>query len=259
MAMSKRLFATDNIHRQLELIGLEQLRGATSDRRQIARLEAASRVLSEDFADQASIAFTHGAFCMTGLPHSRPASNEAPWHRVNGAMHLLVEPGSVIENGHPRKVGVPYGPKARLILIYIQTHARPDGVVPLGKTLSNWIRRLGFDVTGGQRGTIGPVKEQVLRLARARISLHWTNDKGNSAAIVDRTPVDGLTLWAGDPLKEGWHDELHLSPEFINHLERHKVPLADAAISHLKGRAWDWICTAGSSTGCIVQFPPTAH
>lgn len=228
-----------SIHTQLEMFGLDALRiQAGANRRQVAQLEAASRALGEDFAEAERLAWTHAAFCYVGLPHRRLASDADVWHRHNGKCHLLVEPGRVIERGVPRLVGVPYGALARLILIYVQTHAGDDGVVYLGKSLSAWLKRLGLAVTGGERGTIIAVREQMLRLARARMSLHWTDDEGSTKAIVERSPVDGMMLWTEcDPYLREWTGALHLTPAFLAAIRERPVPLADHALGFLRGSA----------------------
>lgn len=229
------------IHRQLELRGLAHLREdaiVTGDCRKAARLVAASRAILEPFSSPASRAWTHPAFALAGLPHSKPASNDEVWHRQNGRLHLLVEPGRIIENGIPRTVGVPYGAMARLILLYIQTHARDDGTVPLGRSLSAWIKSLGRTVNGGERGSLTSVREQMLRLARSRISIHWTDTSGTSIAIADQALADGMTLWSmSDPTLRNWSEDLRLTPEFAAALLERRMPLAEHAIAYLRGTA----------------------
>lgn len=222
------------LHQQLELFGIDEMRLVAKSGSERKRLEAAYEAMSEDYSDSDNIAWTHSAFCMTGLPHSRPEANSTPWHRKNGALHLVVEPGTIIIDDEPQYVGVPYGHKARLIMLYIQTHVDGSGVVELGRSLSGWMREIGFAVTGGKNGTIRPFREQVLRLSRARISIHWTGDGRRSRAIADQTPVNGLQLWGDDPLEE-WQEALHLSPDFFRHLKAHPVPLYTGAIRHLRG------------------------
>lgn len=227
------------IHQQLELHGLAPLREkalAKGDQKQATRLEAASRAALEPFTTPDSRAWTHPAFALAGLPHSRPESDNTVWHRQNGRLHLLVEPGFIIENGTPRSVGVPYGAMARLVLLYIQTHARADGTVPLGRSLSSWVKALGRTVNGGQRGSITSVREQMLRLARARISIHWTDEAGTSSAIVDQALASGMRLWSNsDPMLRDWHEELLLTKEFAEALKARRMPLADHAIAYLRG------------------------
>lgn len=264
---SKRAALT-GIHQQLELVGLEDLRNqAGGDRRQIAQLEAASRALAEDFSNGGGIAWTHSGWCLAGLPHSRPAADDAVWHRQNGRCHLLVEPGSIIDHGTPRAIGVPYGALARVILLYLQTHVADDGTVPLGRCLSAWLRKMQLPITGA---ALGGVREQVLRLARARISLHWTDADGTSAAIVDRSPVDAVVLLDGvDPELRKWREFLVLSSSYRAALIEHRVPLAENAIAYLKGSAmaldlYLWLAyrlrrVRPSESGRIVPWAAVAH
>ena len=143
-----------DLHQQLEAVGVDAIRQqASGDRRVLARIEAASAALGES-----SALWTHPAWCMVGLPHRRP-DDEKPWVRRNGGFHLLVAGGHILdEEGHPRAAGIPYGATARIILLDAQTHVRDDGVVPLGRSMSAWLRRMGMAATGGERGTITAVK-----------------------------------------------------------------------------------------------------
>ena len=129
---------------------------------------------------------------------------------------------------------------ARLILLYIQSHVHDDGTVPLGKSLSGWMSQaLGLSVTGGDRGTLGSVKNQLLRLARARFSLQWADDNGNTVAIADEAIADGIHLWDSvDPSPRKWVDALHLTPSFADGLKEHRMPLADHAIRQLRGSSF---------------------
>jgi hypothetical protein len=127
---------------QLELAGLEQallwaeLEGATpSERRKIRdRLEVAHQLLI-DLPTPDDIAFLHSGLCQTYLPHSRPKENHSVWRRESGRFTLIVTPG--VLDDRPRElqrrvepheakdlyVGVPFGPKARLILTHLSHRA----------------------------------------------------------------------------------------------------------------------------------------
>ena len=64
--------------------------------------------------------FLYSGWCMTALPHSRIPDDEA-WRLENGNVVLLVEPGRRAKPGEADEfVGVPYGPTAELIMIYLQ-------------------------------------------------------------------------------------------------------------------------------------------
>lgn len=225
-----------DIHKQLELFGIEKIMAeAKADgqsRKQLARIEAAFRAITRE---DDSMSFLHSGFCMAAMPHRKPGDDTATWLRSNGKFHLAIKPGGFIRDGEWQTVGVPYGAKARLIMVWLQTEGTKNRVVPLGTSMSAWMRSLGLQVTGGKKGTIRPVREQALRLSRAEITMQWDGDVDQGTIIRDQRIVDGLHLWACDPEEEEWPEAVHLSSEFHEHLREHAVPLADNAIAYLKG------------------------
>jgi hypothetical protein len=137
-------------------------------------------------------------------------------------------------------VGVPYGAKARLILIHLQTEGLKSRVVNLGPNLSAFLRSLGLPVTGGARGTIPATKEQCLRIARCTFSMQWTdrNSSGDERTVVtDTRIVDGMDLWQSARGEE-WSGTVELSEKFHNHLREHAVPLDKRALSGLAGNSF---------------------
>jgi Plasmid encoded RepA protein len=253
------------ISEQLELLGLEEtLRRADSEAatasersRLRRRIEIAHEMLSELPTSEA-LSFLHSGLCQTCLPHSRPAKNHAVWKRSSGRFSLIVAPGVLDDvaarSRWPRQgaaaateeddsiyVGVPYGPKARLILIYLQTEGLKSRTVSLGPSMSAFLRSLGLAVTGGARGTIAAVREQALRIARCSFTMQWTGTDaaGNTATIVSDTRiVEGLELWrAAGEAGNGWNGAVELSPRFHEHLRQHAVPLDKRGIAHLAGNS----------------------
>lgn len=224
------------IHKQLEMFGvekvLEEARLARKPVKELARIEAAFRAMS---AEDDGLSFLHSGFCMAALPHRRPDDDRDTWVRSNGKFHLAVKPGGYIKDGEWLTVGVPYGAKARLIMVWLQTEGVRNRVVPLGASMSSWMRSLGLQVTGGEKGTIKPVREQALRLSRAEITMQWDGDAEHGTIIRDQRLVEGLHLWASDPSEGKWPEAVYLSREFHDHLREHAVPLADNAIAYLKG------------------------
>ena len=234
-----------DIHRQLMLFGADELRRAATAivdqnerRRELDRIEAASAALGEPVEDD--LAFSHSGLCQTCLPHARPATNDLIWQRNSGRFHLMVSPGVVRgPDGRATRVGVPYGTRARLIMIFLQTEGVRGRTVSLGPSMSAWIRSLGLPVTGGPRGTIQAIREQSLRIARCEFTLQWT---ARTAAGVDETIirdqrlVSGLSLWHGQEEGNGarWQATVELTREFHDHLRDHAVPLMRDAIAHLK-------------------------
>ncbi len=232
---------------QLELLGLDEaLRranaaGATpGERRRLrGRLEAAHEMLvATPTADE--LAFLHSGLCQTFLPHARPASDDAIWRRRAGRFTLLVSPGALDDGQRVARVGVPYGTKARLILIYLQSEGVKGRVVSMGASMSAWIRSLGLAVTGGPRGSIAAVREQALRIARCSFTLQWdaTDAAGNVQTLVrDTQIVEGLELWTAPGDAGRWPETVELSARFYEHLREHAVPLDKRAIAHLAGNS----------------------
>lgn len=198
------------------------------------RLQWSLEILGKEPED---ISYLHAGLCLLTLPRARPANEFRPWDRVNGRLGLSIVPGYLPTEKGSVEVGVPYGARARLILLYLMTNAvrSRSRVVPLGPSMSSWLRALGLAVTGGERGTIRAVREQALRLSRCMITLRFSDEDG-SVAIKDRRIMEGLTLWATDE-GQSFPTEVELDRTFFEHLCEHAVPLDERAIGYLKGSA----------------------
>lgn len=247
------------IANQLELLGLDETRrrvaaeGATDRERErlLQRVEVAHALMT-DLPNTDDLSFLHSGLCQTCLPHSRPASNIAVWRRSSGRFSLIVSPGIVDDTPLATRgrqptseeiermyVGVPYGSKARLILIHLQTEGMRSRTVSLGPTLSAFLRSLGLPVSGGPRGSIQAIREQSLRIARCTFTMQWTDIDAEGAErtlISDSKIVDGLEMWRSARGEE-WTGTVELSTRFHEHLRNHAVPLDKRGIAHLSGNS----------------------
>src|SRR5690242_9759194 len=109
---------------QLEMFGLEETRRRAQgegvsphERIRLERRVEVAHDLMSGLPSAEDLSFLHSGLCQVGLPHSRPPNNGAIWHRQSGRFSLMVQPGVLDVDGVPRYVGVPYGPKSRLIMI----------------------------------------------------------------------------------------------------------------------------------------------
>ena len=225
-----------DIHRQLLIKGfnrlLKEAEGQSISRRELRRLEAAHEIMS---SVEDEISYLHSGFCLAGLPHMRPENDEARWIRSNGKFHLIITPGAIVNDGQMRVVGVPYGAKARLILVYLMSEGIKSRTISLGRSMTAWIRSLGIPVTGGERGSIRAIREQALRISRCSFTFQWDQVETQESIIHDQQLVEGgLHLWAAD---EGgfFPKAVTLTPQFYEHLRNHAVPLDPRAIAYLKG------------------------
>src|SRR3954451_2568760 len=141
---------------QLEIFGLEETQrrargeavSSSECKRLQRRVETAHQLMSALPAAE-DLSFLHSGLCQVALPHSRPADNASIWRRQSGRFSLLVQPGVIDAEGSGRYV--PYGPKARLIMIHLQTERLKSRTGNLGSSFSAFMRSLGLAVTGGAR------------------------------------------------------------------------------------------------------------
>jgi hypothetical protein len=96
--------------------------------------------------DPDSILYMHTVFCQTGLPYRDPGSDVREWQREQGAAHLEVEAGRAFnpEKGAFVDVGLPYGPKPRLILAHLNAEALRTGshVIEVETSLTAFVKRI---------------------------------------------------------------------------------------------------------------------
>ena len=226
------------VRQQLEMFGLDGARlcaravGSSQKERTrlVRRVETAHEIMSA-LPKGGELSFLHSGLCQTCLPHSRPADNGAPWERRSGRFSLTVLPGGLDRGRGFEYVGIPYGPKARLILIYLQTEGMKSRTVSLGASFSAFLRSLGQAVTGGQRGTISAVREQSLRISQCRFMMQWTSTDTTQQVIANTQIVDRLELWRAG--RDAWLEHVELSERFHEHLREHAVPLDRRGIAHL--------------------------
>jgi hypothetical protein len=201
------------------------------------------RIASEVLGDETGRSgYSYSGLCLTSLPH-RKLADDAPWERTVGPLTLLLEPGRIkIGQGPAKLLGVPYGARARLILIYLQTQAvlKQDREVSLGRSMREWMGRLGVSV-GGE--TAAGLREQARRIATCSMRFSWEREEkspGGYATMMTNERIIRSGLFFHDARKADgrqetlFEDRVLLDAEFFEQLRRHPVPLGDAAIQQLK-------------------------
>ena len=173
------------VHDLLDARGRQAVLALDVDR---PAVEAASAYLADE--DQ-GIGFLFAGWTQAALPHKRLADDKI-WEIRTPRVTLLVEPGrrpNPIEGLDPISVGVPYGSRARLIMLYLQSEALRTGCreVELGKSLRAWLTRLGI-TPGGK--SIRDVREQAERISRCRLTFHMAARGGSAGGLVNQSIVD---------------------------------------------------------------------
>lgn len=212
-----------------------------SSRRLVGLLDLRDETLERDAAAAESIGYMARLLIQTTLPHRNPGSVPV-WTRTNGNFTLQITPGySIATPTRPtRPLGVPFGVYPRLVFTYLTSEAvrtrSPE--VFLGRSFAEFIRRLGLDVRGGERGTIRRLKDQLARLTRATID--WSYVEGNTELSEGIRPIEGsYTFWdATRPSTEAlWPSTISLNARLFDELVRAPVPVDMRVVrqlSHLR-------------------------
>jgi hypothetical protein len=183
----------------------------------------------------ASIAYQHTVLCQTCLPYRDPGMGCPIWERRNGNIRLRIEAGAAL---HPEteewvQLGLPFGPKPRLILAYLNREAlrRNSPEIEVGDSLTSFVKHIGL---AGHGRDIRTVKDQLARLATAQIRMAVAYDAGR-ARQVQAHLVGGFDLWF--PKDEGqrvlWPTTVRLSSDYFASLQHHAVPLDEASLGAL--------------------------
>jgi Plasmid encoded RepA protein len=188
-----------------------------------------------------AISFTYAGFCMTGLPHRRLEDDQV-WEKKGHNVTLLVEPGKMIVGNKPVHYGVPYGARARTIMLYLQTQAvkTQSREVSIGRSLRHFMDRLGLSAGGN---TVKSLREQAARISACSLKFFWHNEHGagwSRGGIVTGGLSFSTSLGssAKNSVQDGlWEDKILLDEHFFNSLTQHAVPISETAIKMLLDRS----------------------
>jgi hypothetical protein len=196
-------------------------------------IETAARCAQEQ--EDQSILYQHSVFCQTCLPYRDPGDDVRVWERSNGRAHLKVLAGEAM---HPREgrfveLGLPFGPKSRMILMHINQRAllAQSPVIEIEDSLTQFVGKvLKLDPKGRN---IKAVKDQLGRLAAASIRLGIVRD--GQAITVNSNIVSAFDLWFPKDERQRvlWPSTVSLSLDYFQSLMSQAVPVDEAHIAAL--------------------------
>lgn len=183
----------------------------------------------------------HSVLALCGLPYRDPGEDRE-FLREYGRNTLSVLAGRLKNpvTGEMELQGLPYGPKARLVLLHLCTEAvrQRSPEIEVADSLSGFMKSMGFAVTGGERGTIRQFKEQLNRLAACTMQIGlW--DGSDKASTLNVPPFRQLDLWrpaageGGSPKTR----TVHFHRDFYENLIQHALPVDMRAASAFSGSA----------------------
>lgn len=200
------------------------------------RLVDAAVALSDQ--DQQQVTFQHTVFCQTSLPYRDPGDDVRVWERINGRAHLEILAGKAM---HPElerlvPVGLPFGPKSRLILMHLNAEAKRTGSpdIEVEESLTAFVKRLKLNGNGRDMRTI---KDQLTRLSSSSLRLGVVRE--GRATTINSNIVSQFDIWfpKDDRQRVLWPSTVRLSGEYFESLMAHAVPLDEIAVASLSHSA----------------------
>lgn len=201
--------------------------GDLSNDRLRALVEAHLAIEAQEAAEAGALGYMARALTLATMPHSKTDENE--FHRKNGAFSM-----SMLA---PAQVGLPYGSKPRLLIAFLTTEAvrKKQRDIVLGDSLSEFMRELGLQPTGGRWGSITGLKQQMTRLFSSSVHCHWENKE--SLAIANMPIVAKAQLWwdPKSPEQIGlWESSVRLGEDFYNEVMANPIPIDLRAVRAIK-------------------------
>lgn len=182
--------------------------------------------------------FQHSVLCQTFLPYRNPGTDVRIWKHKQGNVSLAIQ-GSEAYNPEKKDfeyIGLPYGPKARLILAHINSEAirKQSKVVNIEDSMSAFIKRIGLNLDGR---TIEEVKNQLRRLSTSTLSLGYSNNE--NSVQVDLKIVKAFDLWFPKDERQRvlWTSNIQLTEDYFGSLLNHAIPLDERALAALSHSA----------------------
>ena len=199
--------------------GSPQARSPFTQADQVNQLVWASEV-------DADIGFMARLLALCSLPRTNPG-NQYQYQRVNGPYRLILSRTGLHK--------LPHGSNPCLIFAWISTEAVRTGSreIVLGRSLSEFMRRLGISSTDG-RGQ-ARLRNQMKRLFNCSVQLNYKAGERETSATALVAELTDFWWNPKHPDQTGlWESKVRLSEAFFNEIVSHPVPLDLTTLKALK-------------------------
>jgi len=188
--------------------------------------------------------YSHAVLVHCGLPYRNPGDDARHFTRSSGAFSLRIEAGALpAPGGGFVEVGMPYGARARLLLLHLCADAvkQQSPVVEVADSFTAFAKSIGLNTSGRN---LRSLRDQINRMSVVSMRLA---KRGDGYTDVFQGPVFSKLRAELPPFAEQlplWTSHIEFSPDFYSSLERNAVPLRKEAIYALKhsARALDIYC-----------------
>lgn len=144
------------------------------------QLSLLDEVVAMDSREFPLLGYSLSEMTLAYLPKRRPRDTTRVYSHQNAGLTLTVTAGTDTADGG--NIGLPYGPKARLVIAKLNAVAviNKSPTIPLGASMNGFLSSLGLATSGGKK--MSPralVGEQVRRLVRCSLEFTWDKEKKN--------------------------------------------------------------------------------
>jgi hypothetical protein len=188
----------------------------------------------------ADLRHIHSILAVCGLPYDRQPLDVRDYERKQGNMAIDVQAGFLRDpNGEKILQPLPFGPKARLILMHLCSEAirQKSATIEIADTFTGFVRDMGFSDSGGKKGPLTAFKQQLNALAACTIRISaWT---GESSRMKTFVPLEDVDLWMSEnpDQRSLWPSTVTFSSAMFESLQRHALPVNAQAVRAFAGSA----------------------
>jgi Plasmid encoded RepA protein len=206
-----------------------------------ARRRAVTRdQLAQSVPERRDLRHLHSVIALVGLPYKRLPGTQRDYIRSQGNMGLSITSGPLLDDtGTPHIQPIPFGPKARLVLMHLCSEAirQKSPTIEIADSFTGFVRDMGYPNTGGARGPLTAFKEQLNALAACTMRLTvWESDRIRMKTI---SPIEAMDLWlpAHPEQRSLWPSTVTFSPAMYESLSRHALPINTHVVRAFAGSA----------------------
>jgi Plasmid encoded RepA protein len=188
--------------------------------------------------------YQHVVLCQVGMPHKR--TDVLEFERINGSVSLLLTAGKLRIRGNWVQQPLPYGPKARLIMIHITNYAKRHKTpyVEVGRSTREFLERIGVDDQGSEYRSV-KAQLQALAVCRMQLADEW---EGRTSQL-DAQPIKRFdALIAPDPDQQTlWPQYVELTQDYYESIRRPGAQChwTRGLLVRCGEVHWNWISTRG--------------
>jgi hypothetical protein len=183
---------------------------------------------NEDAKEAGMVGYMARAMVQATMPYRDPKTTH--FERVNGNVTLTM-------TALNKNIGLPYGSVPRLVMAWLGREAvrTQSRTLVLGSSLSDFLKELDLYRTGGKRGDITRLRNQMAKLFSTAISANCNDPKrsaGKNLVIAD----DYNLWWDTKEVDQAglWESTVQLGQPFFEELISSPIPVDMRALKALK-------------------------